>query len=156
MSKEQKYQNLLREIESVLEGERDPVVWMSTLSCLLRQEMGFFWVGFYRFVGGELLIGPYQGTLGCLRISLDRGVCGAAASQRRTFLVPNVHQFPGHIACDSRSQSEIVIPVLDGKGELKAVLDVDSDRLSDFDSVDQHYLETIVAGMRGLEWNCPV
>lgn len=152
MTKEAQYQELFQDVRQVLDGEKDPIVWMTTLSCLLRQHRGFFWVGFYRYVGGELVIGPYQGTLGCLRIALDRGVCGAAASRRETILVPDVHQFPGHIACDHRSRCEIVVPVFDGEGKLTAVLDVDSDRVNDFDEVDRENLERLVHQMRTLNW----
>jgi L-methionine (R)-S-oxide reductase len=150
--REKSYQTLLETVKAVLDEETDPVAWMATLACLLKQHLGFFWVGFYRLLDGQLRIGPYQGTLGCLRIPLDRGVCGVAARERRTVLVPDVHRFPGHIACDSRSQSEIVIPVIDESGELRAVLDVDSDVLHDFDAADQAYLEALVRPMRNLAW----
>lgn len=146
------YKELLREVESILDGERDPVVWMATLSCLIRQKLGFFWVGFYRMIEGRLRIGPYQGTLGCLGIELDKGVCGAAASRRQTLVVPDVHHFPGHIACDANSKSEIVVPVFDREDRLRAVLDIDSEKLDDFSPVDQRYLEQVVARMRDAEW----
>ena len=125
----------------MLEGEADPVVWMATLSCLIKQKLGFFWVGFYRLVDGHLRIGPYQGTLGCLRIGLDKGVCGAPRRSEQTVLVSDVHKFPGHIACDVNSESEIVVPVFDREERLCAVLDIDSDKLDDFSPVDQRYLE---------------
>jgi GAF domain-containing protein len=150
--RENLYEELLQEVESVLDGEPDPIVWMASLSCLIKQKLGFFWVGFYRLVDGQLRIGPYQGTLGCLRIGLDRGVCGVAASKQQTVLVPDVHKFPGHIACDVNSESEIVVPVFDREGRLWAVLDIDSDKLDDFSPVDQHYLEQVVARMKGVEW----
>lgn len=136
----------------MLEDERDPIAWMSTLSCLIKQELDFFWVGFYRLLEGELLIGPYQGTLGCLHIALNRGVCGACATQKETIIVPDVHQFPGHIACDHRSNSEIVVPIFDAQEQLRAVLDIDSDQYATFDATDQEYLEQITARMRNLEW----
>jgi L-methionine (R)-S-oxide reductase len=150
--REESYETILETVKTVLDDETDPIVWMATVACLLKQQLRFFWVGFYRMVDGQLRIGPYQGTLGCLRIPLENGVCGAAARERRTVLVPDVHQFPGHIACDSRSQSEIVIPVFDRNGELRAVLDVDSDARNDFDTTDQNYLEAIVKTMRNLAW----
>lgn len=150
--REDLYEELLREAESVLEGEADPVVWMATLSCLIKQKLGFFWVGFYRLVDGHLRIGPYQGTLGCLRIELNKGVCGAAAARRKTVLVSDVHQFPGHIACDANSESEIVVPVFDRENRLRAVLDIDSDKLDDFSPVDQRYLEQLIASMKDAEW----
>jgi len=146
------YEELLREVASVLDGEADPIVWMASLSCLIKQKLGFFWVGFYRMVDGHLRIGPYQGTLGCLRIELNRGVCGAAAAREQTVLVPDVHKFPGHIACDANSESEIVVPIFDRTKRLRAVLDIDSDKLDDFSPVDQHYLEQVVARMKDAEW----
>ncbi|MFK7909947.1 MAG: GAF domain-containing protein [Akkermansiaceae bacterium] len=130
----------------MLAGENDSIAAMATISSVLAGEFPyFFWTGFYRLLDGGLVIGPYQGTPGCLRIALDRGVCGAAASSGKTMIVDNVHDFPGHIACDSRSQSEIVVPVKDAKGEVMAVLDVDSTELAAFDAVDQEGLEKIVA-----------
>lgn len=146
------YEELLREVESVLDGEQDPIVWMASLSCLIKQKLGFFWVGFYRLTDGHLRIGPYQGTLGCLRIDMNKGVCGAAAARRQTVLVPDVHKFPGHIACDATSESEIVVPVFDREEQLRAVLDIDSDKLDDFSPLDQHYLERLVARMKDIEW----
>lgn len=150
--REDLYEELLREVESVLDDEKDPTVWMASLSCLIRYKLGFFWVGFYRLVDGQLRIGPYQGTLGCLRIDLNKGVCGTAAARQQTVLVPDVHRFPGHIACDVNSESEIVVPVFDRESRLCAVLDIDSDRLDDFSAVDQHYLEKLVARMKDVEW----
>ncbi|RPI24268.1 MAG: GAF domain-containing protein [Acidobacteria bacterium] len=150
--REELYTELMRDVDFVLGGETDPVVWMATLSCLIKQRLGFFWVGFYRVVKGDLTIGPYQGTLGCIRIPLSKGVCGASASRGQTIVVPDVHKFPGHIACDGRSLSEIVVPVFDEHNRLCAVLDVDSDQVEDFGPVDQRYLEDMVARMRGLEW----
>lgn len=146
------YEKLLREAQSVLDGEKDPVVWMATLSCLIRQWLDFFWVGFYRLVEGELRIGPYQGTLACLRIPVGKGVCGTAVSLGKTLVVPDVHQFPGHIACDSRSQSEIVVPVFDQEDRLRAILDIDSDKFDHFGPVDQTFLECLTQRMKGLEW----
>ncbi len=150
--REDLYEELMREAESVLDGEGDPIVWMASLSCLIKQKLGFFWVGFYRLVDGHLQIGPYQGTLGCIRIPLNKGVCGAAATRGQTLLVPDVHKFPGHIACDVRSESEIVVPVFDREQRLCAVLDIDSDKRDDFSSTDQHYLERLVARMKDAEW----
>ncbi len=152
MSRTDHYEAIYSEIKAVLEGERDPVIWMSTVSCVIKQHLGFYWVGFYRMVGNELLVGPYQGTLGCIRIPLAKGVCGACASRRETILVPDVHEFPGHIACDPRSNSEIVLPVFDAQGGLRAVLDVDSEQYSDFGDPDRQGLERIIAEMRELDW----
>src|SRR5688572_7634594 len=123
----------------------DPVTAMATVSALLHHGFGFLWTGFYRVVSPELLrVGPYQGTLGCLEIPFGKGVCGTAAAERRTVVVEDVHQFPGHIACDARSRSEIVVPVLDARGELLAVLDVDSERVAAFDDDDRAGLERLV------------
>jgi L-methionine (R)-S-oxide reductase len=151
-SRRDRYADLYVEVDSVLAGEPDPVAWMATLSCLVRERFEFLWVGFYRVLGDELVVGPYQGTPGCLRIPFGKGVCGACAARRETIIVPDVHQFPGHIACDPRSRSEIVVPVLDVPGRLKAVLDIDSDREDAFDAEDARGLERIVSMMRGLRW----
>jgi GAF domain-containing protein len=117
------------------------------MSCVLHQGFGHLWAGFYRVVepGVLLRVGPYQGTIGCLDIAFGRGVCGTAAAERRTVIVPDVDEFPGHIACDSKSRSEIVVPVADARGDLIAVLDVDSERLAAFDEVDARWLERLVA-----------
>ena len=148
--KEEIYQQVTSAIRAILEGETDLIASMATIACLLHHSLDyFFWTGFYRVVApGELLIGPYQGTLGCLRISFDRGICGAAACSRETIIVPNVHQFPGHIACDPNSKSEIVVPVFDDWGKLIAVLDVDSAEYDAFDEVDKRHLEEIVTFLR--------
>ena len=143
------YQRVMKEIEATLDGETDLLAAMSTVVCLLHQTFdGYFWTGFYRRVGpDELLVGPYQGTLGCLHISFDRGVCGACARSRQTIIVPDVHQFPGHIACDPNSKSEIVVPIFDRQGDLIAVLDIDSDEYNAFDEVDEKYLEQIASSL---------
>lgn len=147
--KTERYAQLLEEIASVLEGEPDRVARMATVSAMLAAAFEtFFWTGFYVVDPArpdELVVGPYQGTLGCLRIAFGRGVCGAAAAQRRTLIVPDVEAFAGHIACDSRSRSEIVAPVFDPSGALIAVLDVDSTELAAFDETDQAGLEAILA-----------
>jgi len=148
--KEKIYRQVTGAIRATLEGEADLIASMTTIACLLHHSLDyFFWTGFYRVVApGELLIGPYQGTLGCLRISFDRGICGAAARSRETIVVPDVHQFPGHIACDSNSRSEIVVPVFNHRDEIIAVLDVDSAEYDAFDEVDKRHLEEIVAFLR--------
>jgi len=149
--KEEIYQQVTGAVRATLEGETDLIASMATIACLLHHSLDyFFWTGFYRVVApGELLIGPYQGTLGCLRISFDRGICGGAARSRETIIVPDVHQFPGHIACDSNSKSEIVVPVFDDRDKLIAVLDVDSAEYDAFDEVDKRHLEEIVTLLRG-------
>ena len=144
------YDRLRGEILSVVEGEPDRIARYATAACLLAEAFRprFFWTGFYlvdRTKGDELVVGPYQGTLGCLRIAFGKGVCGVSAAERRTVLVPDVHAFPGHIACDSRTNSEIVVPVYDAEGRLDAVLDVDSEQPDAFDASDQAGLEIICA-----------
>lgn len=148
--KEERYRLVREQAEAVLAGESDLLAAMSTLVCLLHNAFPYFyWTGFYRRVGArELLVGPYQGTMGCLSISFDRGVCGAAAREARTQRVDDVHAFPGHIACDSASASEIVVPVFDAAGEVVAVLDVDSTLPAAFDAADQRHLEALVAMLR--------
>ena len=124
----------------------DPIALMATINSILANRFeSYFWTGFYRLIGGRLVIGPYMGTVGCLQIEIGRGVCGTAAAERRTLIVPDVTQFPGHIACDPHSRSEIVVPVFGTDGELFAVLDVDSDRLNAFDEEDRAGLEKIVS-----------
>jgi L-methionine (R)-S-oxide reductase len=151
-SKTIRYGRLAEEIEAVLEGEENHVARMATVVAILSAEFeGFFWTGFYCVDPSrrrELVVGPYQGTLGCLRIAYGRGVCGAAAERRETLIVPDVDAFPGHIACDSRSRSEIVVPVFNANGDLIAVLDVDSTDLASFDD-DAAGLEMILGRVFG-------
>lgn len=124
----------------------DDIALMATISSVLSHRFPhFYWTGFYRVCGDRLVVGPYIGTVGCLQIEFGRGVCGTAATNRETIIVPDVNQFPGHIACDPNSRSEIVVPVFGGDGELIAVLDVDSDQLDAFDDQDRAGLERIVA-----------
>lgn len=146
--KSARYTALRAEIAAVIAGEPNRTARYASAASLLREAFGnrFFWVGFYlvdEAKRNELVVGPYQGTLGCLRIPFGKGVCGAAASSGQTILVPDVHAFPGHIACDSRSNSEIVVPVFDASGALAGVLDVDSTQFSAFDAADQAGLEAI-------------
>jgi GAF domain-containing protein len=123
----------------------DDIALMATISSVLANAFPhFFWTGFYRMCGERLVVGPYIGTVGCLQIAMGQGVCGTAAARRETVIVADVNQFPGHIACDPRSKSEIVVPVFGKDGELVAVLDVDSDQLAAFDEVDREGLEKIV------------
>ena len=147
LPKAEAYAQLQQHCDAVLAGVRDEIAEMATLSCLLHHAFGHLWTGFYRVVepGRLLRVGPYQGTLGCLDIAFGRGVCGTAAAERRTVVVDDVHAFPGHIACDGRSRSEIVVPVLGSDGALLAVLDVDSERLAAFDDTDRVALERLVA-----------
>lgn len=148
MSKREQYLETAKEIAAVLDGESNLTARMATVSNILHHAFDhYFWTGFYVVdpeKPGELVVGPYQGSMGCLRIPFGKGVCGAAAANRETQLVEDVHAFPGHIACDARSESEIVVPVLDKDGNLIAVLDVDSDQKAMFDEADKDGLETIV------------
>jgi GAF domain-containing protein len=146
LSKAAAYRTLTEQLASVMDGISDPVAGMATLSALLHHGFGHLWTGFYRVVepGKLLRVGPYQGSLGCLEIEFGRGVCGAAAAERRTVLVEDVHAFPGHITCDARSRSEIVVPTFASDGTLIAVLDIDSDRPSAFDETDRIGLERLV------------
>ena len=144
-----RYAEVAEEIGAVLEGEPNVTARMATVASLLKDAFeSYFWAGFYVVdpeKPQELVVGPYQGTLGCLRIAFGKGVCGAAAAERKTQIVQDVHAFPGHIACDSRSNSEIVVPVVDGEGRLIAVFDVDSTEFGAFDAVDAEQLEKILA-----------
>ena len=139
------YDAMEAQLAALLEGEDDPISRMSTIACVLHHGLGNLWTGFYRASNGILKVGPYQGTLGCLTIAPGRGVCGRAASTRTTVVVPDVHAFPGHIACDARSRSEIVVPVLDTAGSVTAVLELDSDVLEAYGPIDARRLERIVA-----------
>jgi len=144
--KAEAYAELKRHVEAVLEGIHDDITAMSTMSCLLHHAFGHLWTGFYRVVqpGKLLRVGPYQGTLGCLEIAFGKGVCGASAATRETVVVEDVHAFPGHITCDGRSQSEIVVPVFGPSRELMAVLDIDSEHKATFDDVDKRELESLM------------
>jgi L-methionine (R)-S-oxide reductase len=141
------YQQLVGLQRLVLEGSTDVIAAMATTSALLHHAFGHFWTGFYRVVdaGRTLRVGPYQGSLGCLDIAFGRGVCGAAAAERRTIIVPDVHEYPGHITCDPRSRSEIVVPVFDASGALIAVFDIDSSVPNGFDEEDGVGVEAMVA-----------
>lgn len=140
------YSALEAQAHAVLEGMTDPVAAMATWSALLHHGLGHLWTGFYRVVtpGRTLRVGPYQGTLGCLEIEFGKGVCGTAAATGRTVVVPDVEAFPGHISCDGRSRSEIVVPVFDAHRALLAVLDIDSALPGAFDAEDQHGLERMM------------
>jgi GAF domain-containing protein len=145
--KTQAYAELQAHSEAILEGVSDPIAVMSTMAALIHHAFGHLWTGFYRVAqpGTVLRVGPYQGSLGCLEIPFGRGVCGTAAAEEKTVIVPDVGEFPGHITCDARSRSEIVIPVLGAQGDLIAVLDIDSEQLGAFDQDDQRGLERLVS-----------
>ena len=141
--KETLYKELLPQAVSLLEGETDEVACMANLAALLHRAFGFWWTGFYRIVGDELVLGPFQGPVACIHIPYGRGVCGTAWKRNETVVVPDVDEFPGHIACSSESRSEIVVPVR-RDGRVCAVLDIDSRELSTFDETDRKYLELMV------------
>ena len=135
---------LSEQIKSLVEGETDEVAVMANVAAAIHLEMGFWWTGFYRVVNDELVLGPFQGPVACMHIAYGRGVCGTAWKQQETIVVPDVEQFPGHIACSSESRSEIVVPVRSASGDIIAVLDIDSKELGTFDQVDKQWLEEIV------------
>ena len=141
--KEEKYKELMPQLAALVGSETDEVANMANLSAALKQAFGFFWVGFYRVVGEELVLGPFQGPVACTRIRRGKGVCGTAWAEGRTIVVEDVEQFPGHIACSSESKSEIVVPVV-REGQIVSVLDIDSDCLRTFDAIDASRLEEIV------------
>ncbi len=145
MEKDEKYRLLTAQVKALVEGEDDEISLMANISAAIHETMGFFWTGFYIVKGNELRLGPFQGPVACMHIPFGRGVCGSAWQRAETIVVPDVEQFPGHIACSSLSRSEIVVPVFDRQHEVKAVLDIDSTNLSTFDETDRHWLEQIVA-----------
>lgn len=144
MSKAASYDLVLRQLEALLEGETDPIAKMANVAAVLHESFGFWWTGFYRVIGEELILGPFQGPVACMHIPFGRGVCGTAWKRNETVVVPDVEAFPGHIACSSASRSEIVVPVHGADGTVVAVLDIDSDRLGTFDEVDAKALGRIV------------
>ena len=139
------YDSLIPQIAALVEGEADLVANLANMAAALKEAFGFFWVGFYLKKDGQLVLGPFQGPIACTRIAFDKGVCGAAYTREETILVPDVEQFPGHIACSSASKSEVVVPIFNKAGEVIMVLDVDSDRLDDFSQVDVEGLEQVAA-----------
>lgn len=145
-TKQERYEALLPQVASVVEGETDLIANMANVAAMLHETFGFWWTGFYRVEGEELVLGPFQGPMACTRIKKGRGVCGTAWAKAETQVVPDVDKFPGHIACSSASRSEIVVPVF-REGEVVAVLDIDSDRLATFDQTDRRYLEQIVQSL---------
>lgn len=149
-TKEEKYKTLVPQIESLIKGEPDLVANLANTAAALKETFNFLWVGFYIVKptpsgGAELVLGPFQGPIACTRIGLGKGVCGTSWKEKKTIIVPNVDEFPGHIACSSASKSEIVIPVFNKQNEVVMVLDVDSDQLNSFDSTDQRFLEQVVS-----------
>lgn len=142
--KEEKYALLYKQVRALVEGESDTIANMANIAAMIQETFRFWWTGFYRVAGEELVLGPFQGPLACSRIKFGRGVCGTAWKERATQVVPDVELFPGHIACSSASRSEIVVPVLNAAGDVTAVLDIDSEQLAMFDDVDRLWLEKIV------------
>jgi GAF domain-containing protein len=142
-TKLERYQILVPQIESLVEGETDIVANLSNIAAALKQTFNFFWVGFYIVKNNELVLGPFQGPIACTRIGFGKGVCGSSWKEKKSIIVPNVDEFPGHIACSSDSKSEIVLPAFKN-GEVALVLDVDSDSLNDFDQTDELYLQQVM------------
>lgn len=138
------YAEIVPQIASLVSGETDLTANLANIAAVLKEALGFLWIGFYLKKEAQLVLGPFQGPLACTRINLDQGVCGHAYTMRQTTIVPNVDEFPGHITCSSAARSEIVVPIFDGEGEVFGVLDIDSDRLNDFDQVDAGGLGRIV------------
>jgi GAF domain-containing protein len=144
LEKKEQYRLLERQLSALLEGETDTVAKMANMAAVLHEAFGFWWTGFYRVAGDELILGPFQGPVACMHIPFGKGVCGTAWAREASVVVPDVEAFPGHIACSSASRSEIVVPVFGGDGKVTAVLDIDSDRLATFDEEDRIGLERIV------------
>ncbi len=143
-TKEDQYQSLIPQISSLIEGEDDLIANLANISAALKEQFGFLWIGFYLVKGDELVLGPFQGPVACTRIKIGKGVCGSSWEQAKTIIVPDVEEFPGHIACSSSSRSEIVVPLIQS-GEVVGVLDVDSADLNTFDETDSKYLSEIIS-----------
>ena len=143
-TKKEQYESLLPQVKGLLEGETDLVANLANVAAALKEQFGWLWVGFYLVKENELVLGPFQGPVACTRIRHGKGVCGSSWAEKKTLIVPDVEQFPGHIACSSRSRSEIVVPLFH-HGEVWGVLDVDSEEYNQFDHTDQHYLEEMTA-----------
>lgn len=144
VDKEVQYKTLIPQIKALISGEEDQIANLANVAAALKEQFGWFWVGFYLVKGDELVLGPFQGPVACTRIKKGKGVCGASWQQNKTLIVPDVELFPGHIACASASRSEIVLPLYSG-AEVIGVLDVDSEYLSHFDEVDEKYLKEIIS-----------
>lgn len=144
MTKIEKYKSILPQISAVMDNNVDIIANMANMAAMLHENFGFWWTGFYRVMNNELVLGPFQGPLACTRIAYGRGVCGTAWKERRTIVVPDVEEFPGHIACSAASRSEIVVPIVQN-GEVIAVLDIDSENLATFDQTDAEYLQQMVS-----------
>ena len=143
MNKTEKYQLLYEQVKALLNKENDEIANMANVAALIHETFKFWWTGFYRVIDNELVLGPFQGPVACTRIAYSKGVCGTSWKETQTIVVKNVHDFPGHIACSSASQSEIVVPIFK-ENQVVAVLDIDSERLATFDETDKEWLEKIV------------
>ncbi|GGP26782.1 GAF domain-containing protein [Silvimonas amylolytica] len=150
-SKAERYQSLEKQLVALLEGEHDPIARMANTAAALQMTFGWLWIGFYRVVGEQLVLGPFQGPIACTRIAYGKGVCGGAWAQNKTLVVPDVDAFPGHIACSSLSRSEVVVPLHDADGKVTGVLDVDSTELATFDDEDGYWLERLMAVMTDVK-----
>jgi L-methionine (R)-S-oxide reductase len=150
------YEEITPQIEALISGETDLIANLANITAVLREAFNFFWVGFYLKKDNQLVLNAFQGSIACTRIDFDKGVCGHAYTTRETVIVPNVEEFPSHIACSSASKSEIVLPIFEKNGEVFGVLDVDSDKLNDFDEVDAEGLRKIVEIIENclLDWQC--
>ena len=142
MSKQEDYKLLLSQVKAMVKDETDAVANMANVTALIQEAFHFWWTGFYRVIGEQLVLGPFQGPVACTRIGFGKGVCGISWKEKKTIVVEDVEQFPGHIACSSESKSEIVVPLMK-EGEVIGVLDIDSERLATFDATDQHWLEQV-------------
>ena len=147
-SREEQYKSLVPQIKALIADEPDLIANLANISAALKTGLGFYWIGFYLVKNNELVLGPFQGPIACTRIGKGKGVCGSVWEKEQTLIVPDVDQFPGHIACSSASRSEIVIPLMNN-GQVMGVLDIDSDKLNDFSEVDEQYLKEI---LKGLQW----
>jgi GAF domain-containing protein len=147
--KAERFKALIPQVESLVKGETDVIANLSNIAAALRQTFGYFWVGFYLIQENELVLGPFQGPIACSRIGFGKGVCGTSWKEKKALIVPNVDEFPGHIACSSDAKSEIVVPAFKN-GEVVLVLDVDSDRLNDFDKTDEFYLRQVIGIVEGF------
>jgi GAF domain-containing protein len=149
MSKQDDYKLLLSQVKAIVKDESDPVANMANVAALIQETFNFWWTGFYRVIGEQLVLGPFQGPVACTRIGFGKGVCGTSWKEKKTIVVEDVEQFPDHIACSSESKSEIVVPLMK-EGEVIGVLDIDSERLATFDAVDKEWLEQIAEVVSGV------
>lgn len=147
--KKDRYQMLIPQLEALVEGETDLIANLSNIAAALKETMNFFWIGFYFVKDQQLVLGPFQGSIACTRVDYGKGVCGTAWKEKRTIFVPNVDEFPGHIACSSASRSELVLPAFKN-GDVQLVLDIDSDKYDDFDQTDRESLEKVLRIIEGL------